>query len=103
MTRSRSHGTLFGISALAAVWLAAVAIVTSGIGRDLRWLVLSFYSGIAILVTWLVAVVAFHKAKPSPRFAVVAPLLLALGTLLSQLPNRATQSFFFGSSQVAHL
>ena len=36
MTRSRSRGTLLGISALAAVWFAAVVIATSDIGPDLR-------------------------------------------------------------------
>lgn len=93
MTRSRSHGILFGISTLAAVWLGVVAIATSGIGRDLRWLISAFYSGIALLVAWLVAIVIFRKARPSPRLAVVAPLLLALGTLLWQLPHSSNPFF----------
>lgn len=100
MTRSRSRRSLFGISALAAIWLAAAAIASSGIGHDLLWLIFTFYSGIAILVAWLVAVVIFRKAQPSPRLAAVAPLLLALGTLLSQLPQSSNPVFrvrFFAS------
>lgn len=93
MTRSRSRGALFGISALAAVWFAAFAIATSGIGRDFRWLVLTFCSGIALLVAWLLAVVIFRKTKPSPRLVVVVPLFLVLGALLSQLPQ-ASNPFF---------
>ena len=93
MTRSRSRGALFGISALAAVWFAAVTIATSGIGHDLRWLVLTFYSGIALVVAWLLAVVIFRKTKPSPRLVVVVPLLLVLGTLLWQLPQSSNPFF----------
>lgn len=93
MTRSRSRGALFGINALAAVWLAAFAIATSGIGRDFRWLVLAFCSGVALLVAWLLAVVIFRKTKPSPRLLVAAPLLLVLGTLLSQLPQSSNPVF----------
>ena len=93
MTRSRSHGILFGISTLAAVWLGVVAIATSGIGRDLRWLIIVFYSGITVFVIWLVAIVIVRKARPSPRRAVVAPLLLALGILLWQIPHSSNPFF----------
>lgn len=88
-----ARAALFGISALAAVWFAAAAVATSDIGYDLRWLVIGFYSGVALLVAWLVAIVIYRNAKPSLRLAVAVPLFLALGTLLSEVARPSNPLF----------
>ena len=89
MTRSRSRGIFLGISSVAAVWFVTLAIATSGIGRSLSCFVFGVYSGVALLVAWLVAVALFRKAHPSRWLAVVVPLCLTLGALLLQVsPSR---------------
>lgn len=93
MPRSRSRATFLGISALAAIWFAAAAVATSDIGDDLRWYIIGFYSGVALLVAWLVAIVIFRNAKPSLRLAVAVPLFLALGILLSELDRPSNPLF----------